>query len=56
MVGLRVRVRGRYAATDALVAGTGRVPVEDVAVSDEATEFTIGRMGVYAVVVLPLPK
>jgi hypothetical protein len=56
VVGLRVRVRGRYAVTDALVAGLGRVPVEDVASSDEATEFTIARMGVYAVVLLPLPK
>jgi len=53
VVGLRVRVRGRYTATEALVAGPGLAPLEDVAVSDEASEFTLARMGAYAVVLLP---
>ncbi len=56
VVGLRVRVRGRHAVTDALVAGQGRVPVEDALVTDEATEFTVARMGAYAVVLLPVLK
>jgi hypothetical protein len=56
VVGLRVRVRGRYTATEALVAGQGRVPVEDVLGTDEATEFTIARMGAYAVALLPVSK
>jgi hypothetical protein len=56
VVGLRVRVRGRYAVTEALVAGQGRVPVEDVVVTDEATEFTVARMAAYAVVLLPVLK
>jgi hypothetical protein len=56
VVGLRVRVRGRYAATEAFVAGQGRVPVEEPMVTDEATEFTVARMGASAVVLLPAPK
>jgi hypothetical protein len=56
VVGLRVRVRGRYAVTEALVAGQGRVPVEDAVVTDEDTEFTVARMAAYAVVLLPVLK
>jgi hypothetical protein len=56
VVGLRVRVRGLYAATEAFVAGQGRVPVEEPMVTDEATELTVARMGVSAVVLLPAPK
>jgi hypothetical protein len=56
VVGLRVRVRGRYAPSEALVAGQGRVPVEEPLVTEEATEFTIARMGASAVVLLPAPK
>lgn len=56
VLGLRVRVRGRYAVTDALVAGQGRVPLEEALVTEEATEFTVARMGAYAVVLLSVPK
>jgi hypothetical protein len=56
VVGLRVRLRGRHAPTAALVAGQGRVAVEEVAVTDEATEFTVARMGTYAVVLLHAPE
>jgi hypothetical protein len=52
VVGLRVRVRGRYTATDAIVAGQGRMPVEEPMVGETATEFTVPRMGAYAVVLL----
>ena len=48
--GLRVRLRGAYAAGDAYVAGTGRVPVQDHVVADGATEFSLPRMGIYAVI------
>lgn len=48
--GLRVRLRGRYATGDAAVAGAGRVPLQDHAVADGATEFTLPRIGTYAVV------
>jgi len=48
--GLRVRLRGAYAPGDAAVAGVGRTPLQDHAVADGATEFTIPRMGPYAVV------
>jgi hypothetical protein len=56
VVGLRVRLRGRYAVTEANVAGQGHVPVEDAVLTDEATEFTIARMAAYAVVLLPVLK
>jgi hypothetical protein len=56
VVSLRVRVRGRYAVTDVTAAGQGRVPVEEPMVTDEATEFTVPRMGAYAVVLLSAPK
>jgi hypothetical protein len=56
VVGLRVRVRGRYKPTEAFVAGQGRVPVEESMVTDEATEFTVARMGAYAAVLLPALK
>jgi hypothetical protein len=51
--GLRVRVRGIYPTADARVAGLGRVPVEEPVVGEDATEFSIARMGAYAVVDLP---
>jgi hypothetical protein len=53
VVGLRVRVRGRFTAAEALVSGQGRVPLEDVTTTQEATEFTLPRMGIYAIVLLP---
>ena len=48
--GLRVRVRGGYRAGDAYIQGTGRAPLQDHVVADEATEFTLPRIGVYAVI------
>lgn len=48
--GLRVRLRGAYAKGDAQVAGAGRLPLEDFAVVDGATEFSIPRLVTYAVI------
>jgi hypothetical protein len=48
--GLRVRLRGGYATGHALVPGAGRVALQDHAVADGATEFSLPRLGVYAVV------
>ena len=48
--GLRVRVRGAYATGDAYVAGSGRVPLADHVVADGATEFSLPRIGPYAVI------
>jgi hypothetical protein len=48
--GLRVHVRGAYRPGDAQVAGAGRVPLEDFAVADGATEFSIPRLVTYAVI------
>ena len=48
--GLRVRLRGTYAAGDAYVAGAGRVSLQDHVVADEATEFSLPRLGTYAVI------
>ena len=56
LVGLRVRVRGRFVVTEAFAAGQGRVLVEDAVVADEATEFTVARMGAYAAVFLTAAK
>ena len=50
---LRVRVRGRYAAADVSVAGLGALPMEDYTLTEDATEFSIPRLGPYAQVVLP---
>jgi hypothetical protein len=51
--GLRIRLRGAYARGEARVAGAGRVPLQEQVVSDGATEFSIAKMGPYAVVDLP---
>ena len=48
--GLRVRVRGAYVTGDAYVAGSGRVPLADHVVTDGATEFSLPRIGTYAVI------
>ena len=48
--GLRVRLRGAYAAGAAWVEGTGRAPLQDHVVADGATEFSLPRIGTYAVV------
>ena len=48
--GLHVRVRGTYAAGDAAVMGSGRVALRDHTVADNATEFSLPRLAVYAVI------
>jgi len=48
--GLRVRVRGSYRTGEARVAGAGRVALEDQVVADGATEFSLPRIGSYAVI------
>ena len=54
--GLRVRLRGAYLKGEAMVAGSGRVELEDYVVSGGATEFSIPKIGIYAVVDLPAVK
>jgi hypothetical protein len=54
--GLRVHVRGAYRPGDALVAGAGRVPLDDFAVADGATEFSIPRLVTYAVIDLDVVR
>jgi hypothetical protein len=54
--GLRVRLRGHYGRGEALVAGTGRVPLEDFVAAAGATEFSVPRLGAYAVVDLTAAK
>ena len=54
LTGLRVRLRGRYGDGIATVYGLGRLELEDVVSDETATEFTIARMGTYAVVDLPV--
>jgi hypothetical protein len=48
--GLRVRIRGVYRGGEAYVAGAGLLPLEDRTVADGATEFSLPRLGTYAVV------
>ena len=48
--GLRVRVRGAYATGEAYVAGSGRIALPDYVVADGATEFSLPRIGTYAVI------
>lgn len=48
--GLRVRLRGSYGTGDAFVEGVGRVSLQDHVVADGVTEFSMPRIGIYAVV------
>ena len=48
--GLRVRLRGRWTPGDAHVAPARAPPVEAPLAQDEATEFSLPVLGVYAVV------
>ena len=48
--GLRVRIRGTYASGESYVEGSGRVPLRDHGVADGATEFSLARIGTYAVI------
>ncbi len=53
---LRVRLRGRYDHGEASAFGFGRVELEDFVRDENATEFSISKMGTYAVVDLPVMK
>lgn len=48
--GLRLRVRGNYPQGEAHVAGIGRAALQDHVAADDATEFSIPRLGTYAVI------
>jgi hypothetical protein len=48
--GLQVRVRGAYGTGDAWTDGAGRVALQDHMVADGGTEFTLPRLGTYAVI------
>ena len=48
--GLRVRVRGQFRGGEALVAGAGRVELEDRSTAGGATEFSLPRLTIYAIV------
>ena len=48
--GLRVRIRSVYVAGHAFVFPAGRVELMDHVVADGATEFSLPRLGVYAVI------
>jgi hypothetical protein len=48
--GLRVRLRGTYASGTAYVAGMGQSPLADRSAVDGYTEFSIPRLGLYAVI------
>jgi hypothetical protein len=48
--GLRVRLLGSWAQPEALAFGEGRAAVCDYARAEGATEFSLGTLGVYAVV------
>jgi hypothetical protein len=52
--GLHLRLRGEYRSGEAYVAGTGRVDLQDRAVANGATEFSIPRLTTYAVIDLPV--
>jgi hypothetical protein len=54
--GLRIHLRGSFRPGEALVDGQGRVGLEEHAVVDGATEFTVPRLGAYGVVDLPAVK
>lgn len=48
--GLRVRVRGPFQAGEAHIAGTGKAALQDLVVADGAIEFSLPKIGAYAVV------
>ena len=50
--GLRIRIRGKLAGKEAMVAGFGREDLQDFMTADGATEFTIPKVGSYAMVEL----
>jgi hypothetical protein len=50
---LRVRTRGKYARPELKAFGIEQAGIEDFVVEDGATEFTIPKLGVYALIELP---
>jgi len=48
--GLRVRVRGSYSSGDAYIPGTAKAALLDQIVADGAIEFSLPKIGTYAVV------
>jgi len=48
--GLRVRVRGTYQGGDAYIAGSGKAALVDPSAADGAIEFSLPKIGAYAVV------
>jgi hypothetical protein len=48
--GLRIRLKGSYAAGDAYVPGEGRMPLVDQVVAEGSTEFSVPRIATYAVI------
>jgi len=48
--GLRVRLKGTFRAGEALIAGVGRVTLDDQVSADGATEFSLSRLTTYAVI------
>jgi len=48
--GLRVRVRGPFQAGDAYLAGSGKAALQDQVVAEGAIEFSLPKIGAYAVV------
>ena len=54
--GLRIRLRGSYRVGEARVPGEGRVALEDYAVAESTTEFTLPRITTYAVIDLTMTR
>jgi hypothetical protein len=48
--GLRLRLRGNYGRAEARAFGLGRVEPEDFVNDETATEFSVPRLGIYAVI------
>ena len=48
--GLRVRLRGNYGRAEASAFGLGRTELQDYVNDETATEFSIPKMGIYAVI------
>ena len=54
--GLRIRIRGKLAGKEAMVAGFGKEALQDFMTTDGVTEFTIPKIGSYAMVELMATK
>jgi hypothetical protein len=48
--GLRLRLRGNYGRVEARAFGLGRVEPEDLVNDETAIEFSVPRLGIYAVI------